>query len=165
MYGWSQSQMGSLVPLWNQESGWSANAVNPSSGAYGIPQALPSVWGHPYALGDYKNQVIWGLNYIRSRYGSPAAAEAHELSAGWYGSGLQGGIFSRPTLIGVGERGPERVDVTPVGSPRHRGGQTVVLQFRPAGSSDFDRFMMTWLKRSVTTSGGGNVQVAFGSGT
>jgi hypothetical protein len=121
MYGWSQNQMSSLIPLWNQESGWNAYAVNPSSGAYGIPQSLGH--GHPYALGDYKNQVIWGLNYIRQRYGSPAGAEAHERAFNWYGDGLSGGIFSRPTLIGVGERGPERVDVTPVG---RAAGSTVI---------------------------------------
>jgi len=77
--------MGSLIPLWNRESGWNDNAVNPSSGAYGIPQSLGH--GHPYNLGDYKNQVIWGLNYIDGRYGSPAAAEAHELQFGWYDQG------------------------------------------------------------------------------
>jgi len=124
MYGWSQAQMGALIPLWNQESGWNAYAVNPSSGAYGIPQSLGH--GHPYALGDYKNQIIWGLNYIRSVYGSPAAAWAHEQAYNWYGSGLAGGIFSRPTLIGVGERGPERVDITPVG--RGRGSGDVIFQ-------------------------------------
>jgi hypothetical protein len=121
-YGWSQSQMAALVPLWNAESGWSAYAVNKSSGAYGIPQSLGH--GHPYALGDYVNQIIWGLNYIRGRYGSPAAAWAHEQSFGWYGGGLAGGIFSRPTLIGVGERGPERVDITPADQGR-RGGDVV----------------------------------------
>ena len=68
-YHWSQSQMGPLIALWNQESGWNPYAVNPSSGAYGIPQSLGH--GHPYNLGDYKNQIIWGLNYIRATYGSP----------------------------------------------------------------------------------------------
>jgi hypothetical protein len=86
-YGWSASQMASLIPLWNQESSWNASIVNPSSGAYGIPQALPSAQGHPYALGDYQNQIIWGLNYIRQRYGSPANAWAHEMAFNWYDQG------------------------------------------------------------------------------
>ena len=30
-----------LDKLWNQESGWNHKAYNSSSGAYGIPQALP----------------------------------------------------------------------------------------------------------------------------
>lgn len=84
-FGWDDAaNWSALVALWNQESGWNANAVNPSSGAYGIPQALPAVWGHPYALGDYQAQVDWGLNYIKGRYGSPVMAEAHEKANGWY---------------------------------------------------------------------------------
>lgn len=133
MYGWSQGQMSSLIPLWNQESGWSANAVNPSSGAYGIPQALPSVWGHPYALGDYKNQVIWGLNYIRSRYGSPGGAEAHELSAGWYDRGgyLPPGLSlayngtGKPEPVG-GAGATYNIHITlPAGSDRESGRRIV----------------------------------------
>ncbi|GLY80750.1 hypothetical protein [Actinoallomurus iriomotensis] len=81
-YGWSESDWESLVKLWNQESGWNANAVNPSSGAAGIPQALGH--GHVFDLGDYKAQIQWGLNYIRDRYGSPNAAWAHEVSHNWY---------------------------------------------------------------------------------
>ena len=37
------------------------------------------------------------------------------VSVDWYGSGLDA-IFTSPTLIGVGERGAERVQVTPAGS-------------------------------------------------
>jgi hypothetical protein len=106
--GWS---FPALLSLWNQESGWSAYAVNQSSGAYGIPQSLGH--GHPYNLGDYKAQIMWGLNYIAGRYGNSQNAWAHEQAFNWYGRGLTGGIFTRPTLIGVGERGPERVDITP----------------------------------------------------
>lgn len=84
-FGWGQDQFPPLLALWNQESGWNDNAVNPSSGAYGIPQALGK--GHPYNLGDYANQVLWGLNYIKGRYGSPAAAEQHELANNWYDEG------------------------------------------------------------------------------
>jgi TP901 family phage tail tape measure protein len=114
-FGWGQNQMASLIPLWNQESGWNANAVNPSSGAYGIPQSLGH--GHPYNLGDYANQVLWGLSYIKGRYGSPAAAWAHEEAFNWYAKGLPGQIFSTPTLIGVGDgTRPEKVTVTPLGA-------------------------------------------------
>jgi hypothetical protein len=102
-YGWSVGQQwADLVSLWNRESGWSATATNPSSGAFGIPQAL----GHgtsvsagtkiingtthneyPNTLannGDATAQIAWGLNYIHGTYGSPSAAWAHEESAGWY---------------------------------------------------------------------------------
>ena len=87
-FGWGQDQMPALIALWNQESGWNDNAVNPSSGAYGIPQSLGH--GHPYNLGDYANQVLWGLNYIKQTYGNPALAEAHELVNHWYAGG--GGV-------------------------------------------------------------------------
>lgn len=103
-YGWSQAQMSSLIPLWNQESGWNADAVNPSSGAYGIPQSLGH--GHPYNLGDYKNQIIWGLDYIRQRYGSPAGAWAHEQAFNWYAKGTEG---AKAGWAWVGERGPELI--------------------------------------------------------
>lgn len=83
-YGWG-NQFPALYALWERESGWNPYAVNPSSGAYGIPQALGH--GHPYALGDYANQIRWGLSYIRGRYGSPGAAEAHEMAFGWYDQG------------------------------------------------------------------------------
>lgn len=84
-FGWGPSQFSPLLALWNRESGWNAYAVNPSSGAYGIPQSLGH--GHPYNLGDYKAQIIWGLNYIMQRYGSPAAAWGHEMQFGWYDRG------------------------------------------------------------------------------
>lgn len=83
--GWGADQWGALQALWTRESGWNANAVNPSSGAYGIPQSLGH--GHPYNLGDARAQIAWGLDYIRARYGSPGAAWAHETSVGWYGGG------------------------------------------------------------------------------
>ncbi|MDR3106626.1 MAG: ubiquitin-like domain-containing protein, partial [Bifidobacteriaceae bacterium] len=40
-YGWGDDQLACLISLWNRESGWRVNAANRSSGAYGIPQALP----------------------------------------------------------------------------------------------------------------------------
>src|SRR5690606_19037093 len=41
LYGWGEGEFGCLVALWNKESGWNANAYNASSGAAGIPQAMP----------------------------------------------------------------------------------------------------------------------------
>jgi phage-related protein len=158
-YHWSQSQMGPLTALWNQESGWNAYAVNPSSGAYGIPQSLGH--GHPYNLGDYKNQIIWGLNYIRERYGSPAAAWGHEQRFNWYGSGLDA-IISRPTLIGVGERGPEHVQVTPRSSHSSGPGR-LVLEFRARhGATALEQALVTIIQKHVEVHGG-DVQVALGT--
>lgn len=83
--GWTGSEWTALDNLWTQESSWDSNAVNPSSGAYGIPQSLGH--GHPYDLGDTRAQVAWGLDYIADRYGDPEAAWQHEQDYGWYGKG------------------------------------------------------------------------------
>ena len=86
-YGWGGEQMTCLVRLWNQESGWRANAYNSSSGAYGIPQSLPAekmaVAGPDWRTNG-NTQINWGLNYISGRYGSPCGAWAHEVGFNWY---------------------------------------------------------------------------------
>jgi hypothetical protein len=86
-FGWSSSQFSCLQPLWERESGWSVTAENPSSGAYGIPQALPAAQ-MASAGADWQTnaatQIRWGLTYIQGRYGSPCGAWAHEESDGWY---------------------------------------------------------------------------------
>jgi hypothetical protein len=85
-YGFSTSQFGCLDDLWNQESGWRYNAEN-ASGAYGIPQALPGS-KMASAGADWqtnpRTQIKWGLGYIKSLYGTPCGAWAHEQSYGWY---------------------------------------------------------------------------------
>jgi hypothetical protein len=88
-HGWAPSQMTCLTLLWNHESGWRADAYNTSSGAYGIPQALPASKmasaGADWAT-NADTQINWGLGYIASRYGSPCAAWAFETShvPNWY---------------------------------------------------------------------------------
>jgi hypothetical protein len=86
-FGWSSGQFSCLQPLWAHESGWNPYAQNPSSGAYGIPQALPGS-KMASAGGDWQSnpatQIRWGLSYIQGNYGSPCGAWAHEQSAGWY---------------------------------------------------------------------------------
>jgi hypothetical protein len=86
-YGWSSDQFSCLVPLWNQESGWNVEATNPTSGAYGIPQALPGskmASAGPDWQTDASTQIRWGLGYIKGTYGSPCGAWAHEQAVGWY---------------------------------------------------------------------------------
>ncbi|AMM20543.1 hypothetical protein AX769_10780 [Frondihabitans sp. PAMC 28766] len=86
-HGWASSQMSCLVSLWNQESGWRTDALNVSSGAYGIPQSLPANKMAGYGLDwqtNYRTQINWGLAYIASAYGSPCGAWAHEVSHNWY---------------------------------------------------------------------------------
>lgn len=86
-YGWGDDQFSCLVSLWNRESGWNYQAYNSSSGAFGIPQALPGS-KMASAGGDWQTnaatQVSWGLGYISGRYGSPCGAWAKSQSVGWY---------------------------------------------------------------------------------
>jgi hypothetical protein len=86
-FGWKTSQFSCLEPLWYHESGWNPSAENPSSGAYGIPQALHGSM-MASAGSDWRTnpatQIRWGLTYIHDRYGSPCGAWGHEQSANWY---------------------------------------------------------------------------------
>lgn len=85
--GWDQSQYDCLVSLWNKESGWNVYAQNRSSGAYGIPQALPGT-KMATAGADWQTnpatQITWGLGYISGRYGTPCGAWAKSQASGWY---------------------------------------------------------------------------------
>jgi septal ring factor EnvC (AmiA/AmiB activator) len=86
---YARSALSCLVSLWTQESGWRANALNASSGAYGIPQSLPAekmaVAGADWRT-NANTQIDWGLAYIKSAYGSPCGAWGHEMSVNphWY---------------------------------------------------------------------------------
>jgi hypothetical protein len=86
-FGWSSGQFSCLQPLWEHESGWNMTAENPTSGAYGIPQALPasqmSSAGADWQT-DAATQIRWGLTYIQDRYGSPCGAWSHEQEVNWY---------------------------------------------------------------------------------
>lgn len=76
-YGWGGDQFSCLVSLWNGESNWRADALNPYSGAYGIPQSLPAekmLTAGPDWRTNGHTQVDWGLGYIQAAYGSPCAA-------------------------------------------------------------------------------------------
>ena len=85
--GLDDSEYNCLVALWNRESHWNVYAYNASSGAYGIPQALPgekmASAGADWAT-NATTQVTWGLSYIEGRYGTPCGAWAHSEDHGWY---------------------------------------------------------------------------------
>jgi hypothetical protein len=107
-YGWSSGELGSLVTLWNGESGWNSKARNSASGAFGVAQALghggadtaapdgTNEYGAEYGLsaaqareansGSALWQIRWGMGYIKAQYGSPSAALAawNSRSPHWY---------------------------------------------------------------------------------
>ena len=86
-FGFSSDQFGCLDSLYMRESGWNPTADNPTSSAYGIPQALPgskmASAGADWATNPV-TQIRWGLGYIQDRYGSPCSAWGHSQSVGWY---------------------------------------------------------------------------------
>jgi hypothetical protein len=87
-YGWgSGAEWACLDELWTRESGWRMVWNYQGSGAYGIPQALPAAKmasaGADY-MTDPATQIRWGLSYIRSTYGDPCTAWAHEEANSWY---------------------------------------------------------------------------------
>lgn len=97
----------------SHESGGRTNAQNPTSTAFGLGQLLIANRQHYGAiLGVSPNTTNAGAQlsmmrmYIRDRYGNAENAQRFWQAHGWYGGG---GVVSRPTLIGAGERGPERV--------------------------------------------------------
>ncbi|MGW3665513.1 aggregation-promoting factor C-terminal-like domain-containing protein [Streptomyces sp. NPDC005141] len=71
----------------NHESSWNYKAVNASSGAYGLFQALPgskmSSVGSDWQTNP-ATQIKWGLNYMNSRYGSPCDAWSFWQANNWY---------------------------------------------------------------------------------
>ncbi|WP_213283919.1 G5 domain-containing protein, partial [Cellulomonas hominis] len=85
--GWGDDQFACLLQLWNKESGWRIDAENRSSGAYGIPQALPGSKMASIAADWRTNpatQITWGLNYVAGRYSTPCGAWSAFQSKGWY---------------------------------------------------------------------------------
>ncbi|MEU1008903.1 transglycosylase SLT domain-containing protein [Streptomyces sp. NPDC088810] len=71
----------------DHESSWNYHAVNASSGAYGLFQALPGS-KMASAGADWQTnpatQIKWGLNYMNSRYGSPCEAWSFWQANHWY---------------------------------------------------------------------------------
>ncbi|MCA9582528.1 MAG: hypothetical protein KC416_12090 [Myxococcales bacterium] len=87
--GWTGGQWSCLEQLFTHESNWDHRATNPSSGACGIPQALPCSKMGSHGS-DYRSnpstQIRWGLDYIAGRYGNPCNAWSawRSRSPHWY---------------------------------------------------------------------------------
>lgn len=107
-YGWG-GMWGAFNDIVMRESGWNIHATNPSSGAYGIPQALPpgkmASAGADWRTNGY-TQLRWMMSYIKSAWGNPNAADYNERRSHWYDSGglaVGAGFMPKKTLA------PERV--------------------------------------------------------
>ena len=122
---------GENFTAWNyvamRESGWNQFARNPTSGAYGIAQALPPT-KYPFAGqaaggSNPAAQISWMEGYMRSRYGGAVGAAAHERAFNWYAGGTGG---AAPGWAWVGERGPELAYL--------HGGETILSAAQSAGA-------------------------------
>lgn len=86
-YGWGDQQFQCYDNIIMHESEWVVTATNPSSGAYGIPQALPGS-KMASAGSDWRTnpvtQIHWGLDYVKGRYGTPCQAWSFKSANGWY---------------------------------------------------------------------------------
>lgn len=78
-------QWACLDNLYVSESGWQVDADNPTSTAYGIPQALTGLHDLPSGyMTSAEVQIRWGLEYIRNSYGTPCSAWAFKRENNWY---------------------------------------------------------------------------------
>lgn len=86
-FGWGSQEFACYNNIIMRESMWDPKATNPSSRAYGIPQALPASKMGTIAS-DWKTnpatQIRWGLKYVEDRYGSPCQAWSFKSANGWY---------------------------------------------------------------------------------
>lgn len=85
--GVGEADLDNAMWLIGKESGCRVDADNPSSDAYGIPQALPGS-KMASAGADWQSnpvtQIRWMVSYVNGRYGGWAGAVAHSRSHGWY---------------------------------------------------------------------------------
>ncbi|MEE9965800.1 MAG: transglycosylase SLT domain-containing protein [Propionicimonas sp.] len=86
-YGWGDAQFTCYDNIIMRESGWNPLADNPTSSAYGIPQALPgkrmAQFGSDWRTNPV-TQITWGLWYIKDRYGTPCNGWTFKKAHGWY---------------------------------------------------------------------------------
>ena len=107
--GFKPSEINAANWLVSKESGWRTNATNPSSGAYGLAQALPASKYNSQGS-DWRNnpltQLKWMAKYVHGRYGSAQAAKRFHLSHNWYDNG---GYVTKPTVGVIAEKNGERI--------------------------------------------------------
>jgi hypothetical protein len=86
-FGYGADEFSCFNNIIIRESNWDIDATNASSGAYGIPQALPG--SKMASVGsDWRTnpatQIIWAVGYMDDRYGSPCQAWSFKSANGWY---------------------------------------------------------------------------------
>lgn len=85
--GVSEAELSIALDLIYRESGCRVDATNASSGAYGIPQALPGTKMASVGADWETNpvtQIKWMIGYVNGRYGGWPQAADWWYSHGWY---------------------------------------------------------------------------------
>jgi hypothetical protein len=145
LFPWSATYWPSFVALEMREAGFNRFAQNPTSGAYGIPQALPPS-KMPFAAqaagGSHAGpQLGWMFGYIGQRYGNPLQAWAHEAAFNWYDTG--GVLNPGWTMAYNGTGRPEQV------LPPGGGGTTINIYMPPSSDgADVVRALQAYAKRN-----------------
>lgn len=84
-FGFAASEFSCLDALYVSESDWESDADNPTSSAYGIPQALTEMHELPAGYrSSATTQIRWGMEYIQDSYGTPCAAWEFKQANDWY---------------------------------------------------------------------------------
>jgi hypothetical protein len=154
--GWTGNQWNALNQLWIHESGWNPSAYNQSSGASGIPQALPASkmgpaaqLSNPDVFARARAQIAWGLQYIADRYGTPVNAWAawQSRSPHWYAAG---GVVPGSGPVSAVVHGGEGI-FTPAQMKALGGGPGHVMNIHVhvAGSVISERELVTVLNRQL----------------
>jgi hypothetical protein len=80
-YEFGEDQVQYVDKLLTKESGFDPKVINPNSGACGIFQSLPC--GKMLSM-NLQDQMQFGFDYIKNRYGNPLNAWKHEVANNWY---------------------------------------------------------------------------------
>lgn len=95
--------------IFSHEAGWNPNAVNPSSGTYGLGQMQGYNLHYYTKYGSKSNplaQIRGSYDYMNERYGSPNGALSFWQRNHWY---AKGGYAPAHTPFIAGENGPELI--------------------------------------------------------
>jgi hypothetical protein len=161
---------GNLPSLAGPVRGWKAQLGRDKATAAAISKMLgysdAFIRAHPGAAPKPAGPPLPAITHTTGAVTDVIEAflQAHAAPFGAARGGLvtsfDSGGWLRPGLS-VAWNGTGRPE--PVGPARGGAGGTVVLQVAPGGSTEFDRFMVGWLRKHVHVKGGGNVQAAFGA--
>lgn len=155
------SQFAAYNSIITPESGWNPTIHNPSSSAYGIPQALPGS-KMASAGSDWKTnpitQLKWMKSYVNGRYGGIDKALAFRKVHGWYAKG------GRPKVGEwsiVGEKGPELFKPDSAGTIYpHEKSKQIANQSIPSNSRHSSKSKIDFhptINVNITGDAGGNV--------